>query len=152
MPTELYEEHCGLLPLAHRFIVIDWSDTRWVIPASVALDFACEYYEEEGWYDDYAVIEEGLSQLHGAELRECIEVNGDLVQTIKDERWREVEPFATKLGDAVMGDPRDKCWWFEEHGGTIEEMTDLPVERQVPLALLWFDDTYKQVHNIEVKQ
>lgn len=141
----LHEIHCGLLPLANRFIVIDWNQTRWAIPALVALDLACEYYEEEGWYEDCELEEDkSLRQLHGTELRDCVEVNGDLVQAIKDARWRKIEPLATKTGDAIMGDPRDKCWWFEEHGGKIQEMTDLPLENQTPVTLLWFDDTYKE--------
>lgn len=148
---ELYEIHCGLLPLANRFIVVDWNETRWILPASVALDLACEYYEEEGWYEDCELEEDGLTQLHGDELRDCIEVNGDLVQAIKDARWRTVEPLATKIGEAVMGDLRDQGWWFEEHGGSIEEMTDLPLDKQIPLALLWFDDDYRTTFNIEIR-
>mgnify|MGYP001574710362 CR=1 FL=1 len=149
---ELYEIHCGILPLASRFIVIDYDGTRWTIPASCALDRACEYYEDEdhGWYEQCELDEDSaLVQLHGAELRGCLEVNADLLVHIRDTEWPDLKPFATRIAGSDDG-PDDKCWWFEENGGTIEEMTDLPIEKQVPLRLLWFDDDYKQRNGIVV--
>ena len=146
MTENLHEIHCGLLPLEHRFIVARVNETRWRIPAERILDLATEYYEREGWYEECELERDSsLHQPHGAELRDCIEVNGDLGHHARESRWSEVADVAVLIsGDEVIPPDNDLLYWFEEApDGEVTEMTDLPIEKQEPLGLLWFDDEWK---------
>jgi hypothetical protein len=146
----MHEIHCGLLPLANRFIVVKLKETVWSIPAAAIITLTTAYYEEEGWYEQ-CELDEGAIQPHGEELRGVVEVNADLDAHTKDARWTEVEDVATLLsGERIVPPDNDKLWWFEENGGTIDEMTDLPIENQIPLRLLWFDEEFRLTHNIQV--
>lgn len=135
----LYPIHCGLLPEATRYIVATIRETRWAVPASRIIDLATAYYEEEGWDEDVPMRE----QPRGKELRGIVEVNGDTCHHFKEARWSEVEDVAVLIsGDASNNPGRDKCWWFEEQGGDIDEMTTIPIQEQRRRAYgpLWLSE------------
>lgn len=146
---QFYAIHCGILPLEHRFIVIDYKDSRWAIPAHVAVDLATAYYEKNGWYEECDLREDGLTQLTGEELRDCVEVNADLEHAVKSSEWESLRQQAQLIQGNEDG-PDDQAWWFEEHGGSITEMTDLALEKQEPIHLLWFSKKCKALYGLVV--
>lgn len=140
----------GLLPLRHRFIRITLDDTIWIIRASKILSLTTAYYEKAGWRepDD---LEPGEKQPCGRELRGIVEVNGDLAHHAKESRWSEVASSAKLIaGPDVTPPGNDELWWFEEQGGEVEEVTDLPIARQTPRHTLWFSKPWADAHGVEV--
>jgi hypothetical protein len=130
--VKLYRIHCQPLPEASRFIVVNLRGTRWAVPASRIIDLATIYYAQEGWDEDVPK----RKQPKGAELRGLVEVNTDLCHHFKESHWDEVQDVAMLLkGDVEVNPDADECWWFEEQGGDIHELTTLsPHEQDLQFA------------------
>lgn len=152
MRKQYFNHEAGPLPLKNRFIRITLGETQWIIPARHVLAAATAYYEREGWYEECELEEDKeLKQPRGRKLRGVVEVNTDLDHHAKEERWSKFEAVAKLIaGPEVIPPDDDPIWWFEEQHGTVEEVTDLPLAKQLPKPLYWFSDKYAEAHGIEV--
>lgn len=152
---KLYPQHCGPLELKNRFVQATHPDgTVWIIPASTILDRACAYYEANGWYDEDE--EDSTSeQPRGDDLLGLLEVNADIEQESRECRWSRVgEDARLSAGPGTIPPDDDRLWWFEESGGNIIELTDVPESEQHTklTAMYWFDDFTKAILDAQVSE
>lgn len=146
---QFYGEQAGPLPLRNRFIRLTIGETVWIVRASRAIELAVEYYRHESdWYEERELRDAPeLKQPSAKELRGLIEINEDLTIHVKESR---LEDLNAKLvaGPEVWPAHGDKCWWFEEQGGSVEEVTNIPPDRQNPSRLLWFSEAWGKSHGM----
>lgn len=123
-PIEIHE-----LPRDTLFVRVSHPDgTVWAIPSSAVIECAARYYKREKWRED----EPWKKQPMGKLLIGILLANSDAAYWAKCERWSEFSDVAKLLAGPGTIPPRDdKLWWFEEAGGSVEEMTTLIFDEQI---------------------
>lgn len=128
----LWPELHGPLPEERCFILLALPDgAKWLLPVSFVIDNATAYYEEQGWYCESELEEEGLEQPTGDDLRGLVAVNNDHVTACCEIHWREARPHARHLAGPKTLPSDDLLWSVDETGGTLSMVTTLSPEEQL---------------------
>jgi hypothetical protein len=142
---QFHDPECGLLPLANRFVRLAVRETVWIVPVADVIPLACKYYEVHGWREPEE-LKKGERQPTGKKLARIVEVNGNLAHHATEEDWSRLKPHARLVSGTEEPPDWEEGWWFEEQGGSVEAVTDLPLADQKARPLLWFSEAWKQEH------